>query len=743
MTLTERLRACPPIRTVPHYICPNPNNAGKDTDLVDAAATVAGGVLANFHSDTGIEFALGVQARTSCKVGLALMDFGGLTFDEAGLKTVDERLSTLKRKYPALSPSLLWVHNESQTADLLFLTTLYATCKSSYPAAAVVFYGSGISIGQGATGRRSIFPAILPRDGNSFDLYEEDTRLMREVIAKNVAEGDGLPSWPTVTLYGAYTMTGKTRSSPIVWDRSFRYTPEVQRARAFMVLSRSLRDCPLGGVVFYPFGPDKPEELEAFGEGLVSYAVGWNSQDVEPPAVTPEEPPEDPPAEDSEDPGDPEPPADGDPQDPPVPGEVPQETSSSLTPVARWVVPEPAFPGPAGILAFSRDGIYGVEFQTVDINGVKSAYTITQVTAPNNNGLEGYWTDARDGDTITATVIGADGGRRELPARHFKAESGKTVRVEVGGSIRNAIRDVGPGGTVLLAPGKHVYDAAWYSLDVAEADHWVTVDGEGQATISDAPRGSLLHPMIRFKGCTITAQNLLNQKGSDTRKRAVWFDGCDLYGTAQKTHVVGGAWLGPVHYTNCNLHGFYRGQGLANYDKENSVNVWVLFDDVQEDTFQNMPFGAHIRVTKSDPGSTGDHADIIQGWGGSYENWLWYKVEAEECHYQGIFCRSMGVSRNCAFVGCDITQKAPSRGGAGSAFTGTWDHLLILDSEFQGANAPDMNARADLMFWGEGGKPFTATNSVLRNCGVGQLRAFDKLPEGFLQDCTIGTFKEG
>lgn len=723
--LLARLKATPAL-SIPHFICPNPANAGSDTAITDELARISGGILLNHHAPPSvIEWGLGVSSRTGCKIALAIMDFGGYTFDKAGLAKVSQNLSRLATSYPQLKPDLIWFHNETvNAATRPLIANYYTLTKAFYPDTPVCWYGSGITIGQGATSRRAIYLPHIPQDLASFDLYMADTRLMRETIAYNTTTSQGLQSCPTITLLGSDRMVGTDPVSPVKWDRSFRYSPEVQRARAFMVLARSLRDMPLHSAVFYPFGPDKPEELEDFCNALISYACGYNQKDEPDIPDTPEVP------EVPEEPDQPDVPDEPDIPDVPDLPNPPPVTAESLTPIARWANPLLVAPGTLVVVATSLHGIWGVEFESGGIT----------VRGDRNGDL--FTVDVPQEGVVSATVIGNDGGRRKLHDITVKKPSTRAIQVKVGENIADAIRTVGSGGTVYLAPGTHKFEGQWRA-ETTTCDNWITIDGGGQATIAGAPSGSMCLDYLKFQDITLKCDNLIGQKSSDNKVRHVWFGpGTLIASTGTNGHPVGN-WRGTINYTQAMVQELYRVQGFAEYDKERSCINGLTVEKSREDCFQNSPSGFNIHIKVSDPGTSGDHADVIQGWGSPLENWLWYNVTASEVHYQGIFCRSAAESRNNAFINCRMNQAAPHRGGAGNAFTGQWNHLLVEGCDFTGANSSDVNSYADLMFWGENGN-FSLKNTRFRNNKIDQLRAFVPIPDGvFVQNVIAGTLKDG
>lgn len=290
----------------------------------------------------------------------------------------------------------------------------------------------------------------------------------------------------------------------------------------------------------------------------------------------------------------------------------PPTTASSQTPICNWLTVPGSPAGLVEVIAFSRLGIWGVVFeasgQPIIVRGTGPVYGATM-----------------PGGTVTATVIGMDGGTCKLTLQ------------------------VGSGGPRLI-------------------------------------RG-VTNPTI----------------GSGD----VWVDKCTFTSTPQTGSCR--LWM-----TNCTVTGASRGVGPC---PDVQMVRGCVFKNLSDDGVQNCGLVVDVRIEGIDPGTSGIHADALQGWGRTYGGWIWYNVIAEKLEYQGIFIRSMGKTRGMAMVKCKMTMDGPLTisGASGNALTGEWDHLLIRDCVFTGTNPRDLNVSSDFNIWSEGGK-FSMVNSEVSGC---------------------------
>jgi hypothetical protein len=149
----------------------------------------------------------------------------------------------------------------------------------------------------------------------------------------------------------------------------------------------------------------------------------------------------------------------------------------------------------------------------------------------------------------------------------------------------------------------------------------------------------------------------------------VWLKDCNITGgSGDFMFPVGSGWRGPHYYTECVIADQRRASGNGQNHRL-MRNLTML--RTREDNFQSVPCGINIWVDGSDPGpgANPEHADVIQGppalapQAAFMHNWIWYNVVATDLHYQGIFVRSGGTSKNNAFVNCLLEMRDPVRNG--------------------------------------------------------------------------------
>jgi hypothetical protein len=221
---------------------------------------------------------------------------------------------------------------------------------------------------------------------------------------------------------------------------------------------------------------------------------------------------------------------------------------------------------------------------------------------------------------------------------------------------------------------------------------------QANTRINARQSGDLTAYWLKLAGLTLSAPNIVNGGNSndlDRTKRSVWLKDCNITGgSGDFMFPVGSGWRGPHYYTECVIADQRRASGNGQNHRL-MRNLTML--RTREDNFQSVPCGINIWVDGSDPGpgANPEHADVIQGppalapQAAFMHNWIWYNVVATDLHYQGIFVRSGGTSKNNAFVNCLLEMRAPVRNGTygrGSSFAGKYDHLLFWHCSFVGTN---------------------------------------------------------
>jgi hypothetical protein len=404
----------------------------------------------------------------------------------------------------------------------------------------------------------------------------------------------------------------------------------------------------------------------------------------------------------------------------------------------------------AGVVAFSKFGIREVRFH---ISGAgysgPSPKLATAMTYNDRVDVWEYWVSiaadefSQDGPiTVEAVVVGNDGGIRDktttpgtglealtlfvnpqgtLPANTaWVATNGSDATGQVNDPTRpfqrismamQAIESHqgghADGGIVRLRPGDHIADGGgiYGGATCRVVDEWITIThdpdaGGNQANtrINARQSGDLTAYWLKLAGLTLSAPNIVNGGNSndlDRTKRSVWLKDCNITGgSGDFMFPVGSGWRGPHYYTECVIADQRRASGNGQNHRL-MRNLTML--RTREDNFQSVPCGINIWVDGSDPGpgANPEHADVIQGppalapQAAFMHNWIWYNVVATDLHYQGIFVRSGGTSKNNAFVNCLLEMRDPVRNGTygrGSSFAGKYDHLLFWHCSFVGTN---------------------------------------------------------
>ncbi len=396
---------------------------------------------------------------------------------------------------------------------------------------------------------------------------------------------------------------------------------------------------------------------------------------------------------------------------------VSRATGEVLTPIARWdVVPYQRInPGETlncGVVAFSKTGIARVEFTIIS-----SAYTgsspvdATEMLLNEQTGVYEYWVPIAADDftsdglfTVEAKVFGTDGGMRDkdtdgghlgLDALTLFANSQGTlpaneawVHPTAGDDASGAVNDPGHpyatmggamlaiqqaqggdagGGIVRLMAGVHVArpGEATYIVNPSE---WLTVTTARGGTTTNTviqpaepgtvgvgwPGIDLLH--IEGIGLQDSGAVVI---GNRTEAK-LWLDHCDLQGSGRYSAYASH----PVFNLSEFEYSYLTNTRISEVSMAVSGGARLCrnidISTISDDAFQNVPLIINCTANDLDAGSTGNHADAVQFWGGNDVNrWdyntIIYGLVATGLHYQSLFARGdiyspPSYSRGMAFV---------------------------------------------------------------------------------------------
>lgn len=413
-----------------------------------------------------------------------------------------------------------------------------------------------------------------------------------------------------------------------------------------------------------------------------------------------------------------------------IPFSPPDETVSSLTPIARWdVVPwqRVASPLKAGIVAFSKEGVYGIEVAPSGA-GYSGAATLTATSMTLNDRTDvwEYWvtidpTDfSSDGAiTLAATVYGDDGGRRTLDTITLYVDTGGLSQPEAwvttGGSdttgtvgnvslpyasIAGALADIQSANSTCSGAVVYVGEGEFTlgNGSITSAGEWATVaaaTGAAQANViihGQGSPGTLVDTAhLRFRGLTIRADGapgwFLSGYPTET-PLWLWVDTCSVVGPGR--HLNNGC---PIYR---NEDWYCTDTSITDVDI--AVRLATLVRNVSVEHIGDdccFVCGMVINVTlhdqdpiNPDGSPTYDHADGWQNGQRLMDNRICYGFHGTDMHVQGIFVRSYpatGTHTNNAFVNVLIENREPGRPGTvggdpvlvGADLYGVYDHLLM------------------------------------------------------------------
>lgn len=434
----------------------------------------------------------------------------------------------------------------------------------------------------------------------------------------------------------------------------------------------------------------------------------------------------------------------------PTPTATPSPTPGSLPPIAAWDAIDHQDETRVGVVAHHRDGVREVRFYWGGRERRVTAPTINPAT-----NVHEFWTEVDYGE-VEAIAIGSDGGVCALPPIQIGTtldllidRGMRTVSVPPGASIRAALAQCSGGWTVVLQKGEHIWDGSpsgWGRETIQDVDDWVTIygatsagprlggiwtntgePGEPMASIVGmTPNGApLLLDWVRIEGIRITASaaGFINAESSGTERRRCWLRNCTVEGgPALNPHPVGQNWRGPLWITESRISNMRRGTGLGGRGPDTFLRN-VVFTNTREDVAQSVPIGLNVTVVGVNPGSSGEHADVVQGppasSGTHLSGWIWQGLRATDVHYQGIFARSGALTDGMALVDCTIEMQTPIRpdGGAALHLAGVFNHLVIQDCTFIGGPA-------EFSYESTAAQSFRMTNSRVSGCRFDDLRFY-------------------
>lgn len=457
-------------------------------------------------------------------------------------------------------------------------------------------------------------------------------------------------------------------------------------------------------------------------------------------------------------------------------------SGTGLTPIARWdVVPYQRINAGEslnlGVVAFSKNGIERVVFNIAGqgyMGGSKTASTMT--LNPQTNVWE-YWVPlaasefTSDGPlTVEATIYGNDGGVRDettgggglgldtlnLIAAPFA--QGRYARVlawvdatsgndslgaasptENGSrpfrTVAKALKAVGDyrndqgyggyadGGLVYLKEGTHVYgqEGIW-SGGPATENEWVTITTAPDASKANTVLQSALQSagplfnikQVHIKNITINGVATIICGGEFGRTASAWLDNSIAIGN--------GRWIrdSTIFYNYANV--YYTNDDISNI-------FWPTFgaiiargltiEHIGGDAFQNIPLVVNSRVDDIDPGTTGEHSDCWQQWGGINDsNAIIYGLKCTNLHYQPIYTQGNDGANadpdnaeGIAVVNVFMQLSAVVGSGGGTQWHRGVNHFLLWNSTF----IDDGNAIHDFAIGNDGSPHWAITNISISN----------------------------
>ena len=332
--------------------------------------------------------------------------------------------------------------------------------------------------------------------------------------------------------------------------------------------------------------------------------------------------------------------------------------ASAARPVARWdVVPHQRVKGvfKAGVVGFHEKGVR-VEFS---VNG-KRAF---EASAPTLNERTGVWEFVFPLDVaklpegpvkLGATAIAPGEPPYALPELPLYADakenlgSRKTVTVGPGESLKDAIAQVGDGGTVYLKAGEYATGGLgggknrsyWTTLAAAPGVKREEVQVAGGRSGTDK---------IRYRGLTLFCDaegKYASVLGGENGATCCWLDDCvvmnrkgrwacnaQVFGNRMVGYVTGGLTTEMNNGPGCTLQRNHEVRKIAS-------DVWTGSDCLV----------VNCRASDVDPGTTGAHPDFHQSYArapGFVHDVILYNVKGWDCKCQGLF----GVRlRDSAFV---------------------------------------------------------------------------------------------
>jgi hypothetical protein len=286
------------------------------------------------------------------------------------------------------------------------------------------------------------------------------------------------------------------------------------------------------------------------------------------------------------------------------------------------------------------------------------------------------------------------------------------------GSIREAAEDLHNdgqmnGGIIMLFAGEYEWESNDISPVFSTNKRWLTVmnkrlvDREDITIIRDGSEGPL-HGVanLRLSGITIDDTAIYAKKVEGV-EQDLWADGVHFLGPGQEVadpHNIE-SWfehddIDDIYITDC----------LTSDVKNGPINDIRLIrnttlEDIGSDVFGAAPCVINCTVDNVDRGTQEDwHEDLIalSASGTTFDNILYYGVQATELHAQGIYLSHDSVAaNNCAFVNMVIDKKGGfytnmlELPGDHHLFWGITSHNMTLYWK-----APATGSRKNISVWG-------------------------------------------
>jgi hypothetical protein len=372
----------------------------------------------------------------------------------------------------------------------------------------------------------------------------------------------------------------------------------------------------------------------------------------------------------------------------------------------------------AGVVAFSKEGIYGVAVTPSGIGYDGTTLYSTSMTYNDRTEVWEYWVvidplDFTDDDTIVldAVVYGNDGGRRTLDTLSLRLDKGTLPQHEVwvttGGNDSTGEIDNAAAPYASVHTATQAIQSAYGTCEGTIV--WL---GEGEWTLGNGPV-TTTNEWLTYAGAMGTAREnvIVHGSGRVNETDLLRFYDLTLRSDGYNDVYLRG-WPGPepvwLWVDSCRIIGSGRHTALSSpamrdenwfctdtyiYDVDNALRETNLARNVDivhigDDAVVNTDCAINITVNDQDPGDTYWHSDGWQNNTWAMDNKILYGYHGTDVRVQGLFIRmapDVGVHTNNAFVNVLMEMREPGYPGypggppvlSGANFYGDFDHLIM------------------------------------------------------------------